>query len=203
MAFPARCRPPLRRDLGGAERAISRPCRSDRGLGPALHETIPGLLPGMARPGRRSGCGGRAVVRDHQFLGRILAAVPRAGGRDLRPVPRHRRVGRRETHQARSRRSTGWRSTRFGLEPADAIFVDDRADNVAGAEAVGMEALLFSDAEALRADLHRLGVLAGIDQVGSMLPTVSRDHLTPSAMPHLLHRLDPALPAFAGRASSG
>ncbi|MEG3123816.1 HAD family hydrolase [Sphingomonas sp. GB1N7] len=49
---------------------------------------------------------------------------------------------------------------RFGLEAGQAVFVDDRADNVAGAEAVGMAGLLFTDAETLRADLSKLGVLA-------------------------------------------
>ena len=49
---------------------------------------------------------------------------------------------------------------RFGLDAADAVFVDDRADNVAGAEAVGMKGLLFTDAGTLRADLRHIGILA-------------------------------------------
>lgn len=49
---------------------------------------------------------------------------------------------------------------RFGLAAADALFVDDRADNVRGAQAVGMDAVLFTDAAALRADLARHGILA-------------------------------------------
>ncbi|HET6413746.1 MAG TPA: HAD family phosphatase [Anaeromyxobacter sp.] len=32
---------------------------------------------------------------------------------------------------------------RLGVEPGDALFVDDRAENVAGATAVGLQALLF------------------------------------------------------------
>lgn len=47
--------------------------------------------------------------------------------------------------------------TRFALAPAQAVFVDDRAENVAGAAAVGMAALLFTDAATLRADLRGLG----------------------------------------------
>ncbi len=48
---------------------------------------------------------------------------------------------------------------RFGL-PADAlIFIDDRPENVAGAEATGMRGHLFTDAATLRADLVTLGVL--------------------------------------------
>lgn len=42
---------------------------------------------------------------------------------------------------------------RFGLEPHEAIFIDDNAANVAGAEAVGIRSVLFKDAEALRGEL--------------------------------------------------
>jgi 2-haloacid dehalogenase len=49
---------------------------------------------------------------------------------------------------------------RFGLPADAAVFVDDRLDNVEGAKAVGMHALLFTDAETLRRDLADLGILA-------------------------------------------
>jgi 2-haloacid dehalogenase len=48
---------------------------------------------------------------------------------------------------------------RFGLRPADALFVDDRAINVEGALAVGMAAHLFTDAEALRVRLEAEALL--------------------------------------------
>ena len=48
---------------------------------------------------------------------------------------------------------------RFGIAAEDAVFVDDRADNVAAADAVGIRGLLFTDAEALRADLAQLELL--------------------------------------------
>lgn len=48
---------------------------------------------------------------------------------------------------------------RYGLEAGRTVFVDDRAENVAGAEAVGMIGILFEGAKALRADLGRLGLL--------------------------------------------
>ncbi|WP_206366287.1 HAD family hydrolase [Sphingomonas flavalba] len=48
---------------------------------------------------------------------------------------------------------------RFGVEAADALFVDDRADNVAGAQSVGMRGHHFTDATALRAELTALGLL--------------------------------------------
>lgn len=47
---------------------------------------------------------------------------------------------------------------RFGLEPATTVFVDDRQDNVAGARAVGMLAVLFRSAAGLRDELRRMGV---------------------------------------------
>jgi putative hydrolase of the HAD superfamily len=43
----------------------------------------------------------------------------------------------------------------LGLEPAEALFVDDRADNVAAAEALGLDAIRFTDMRALRAELAR------------------------------------------------
>jgi 2-haloacid dehalogenase len=48
---------------------------------------------------------------------------------------------------------------RFGLKPAEALFVDDRAINVEGARAVGMPAHLFTNAEDLRARLQAEGLL--------------------------------------------
>jgi 2-haloacid dehalogenase len=48
---------------------------------------------------------------------------------------------------------------RFGLLADEAVFVDDRLDNVEGAKAVGMHALLFTDADTLRRDLADLGVI--------------------------------------------
>jgi len=48
---------------------------------------------------------------------------------------------------------------RFGLRPAEALFVDDRAINVEGAEAVGMHGHLFTGAEDLRRRLEAEGLL--------------------------------------------
>jgi 2-haloacid dehalogenase len=47
---------------------------------------------------------------------------------------------------------------RFGMPASELIFIDDRAENVAGAEAVGMRGHLFRDAEKLRAELDALGL---------------------------------------------
>ena len=48
---------------------------------------------------------------------------------------------------------------RFGLKPAEALFIDDRAINVEGARAVGMAAHLFIDAAGLEARLKADGLL--------------------------------------------
>jgi 2-haloacid dehalogenase len=48
---------------------------------------------------------------------------------------------------------------RFGLQPHEALFVDDRVINVDGAEAVGMHAHLFTGPETLRRRLEEDGLL--------------------------------------------
>jgi 2-haloacid dehalogenase len=47
----------------------------------------------------------------------------------------------------------------FGVRAEESLFIDDRAVNVAGAEAVGMSAHLFTDAPSLRARLEEDGLL--------------------------------------------
>lgn len=51
---------------------------------------------------------------------------------------------------------------RFGLRAEQAMFIDDRADNIAGARQVGMRGHLFHDAPTLRAELVALGLLPAI-----------------------------------------
>jgi 2-haloacid dehalogenase len=48
---------------------------------------------------------------------------------------------------------------RFGLEPGDAVFVDDNAANVAAAAALGIHAHLFNDAATFRTLLVEHGLL--------------------------------------------
>jgi putative hydrolase of the HAD superfamily len=45
----------------------------------------------------------------------------------------------------------------LGVEPAEALFVDDRRENVEAARALGMEAVLFEGEDALISELERLG----------------------------------------------
>jgi HAD superfamily hydrolase (TIGR01509 family) len=46
----------------------------------------------------------------------------------------------------------------LGVEPGEALFVDDRRENVEAARAVGMQAIVFEDEDALAAGLERLGL---------------------------------------------
>lgn len=48
---------------------------------------------------------------------------------------------------------------RFGVAPGDAVYVDDRTENVEAAERLGMAGLVFTDAATLRRDLAAAGVL--------------------------------------------
>lgn len=48
---------------------------------------------------------------------------------------------------------------RFGIDPAGALFIDDNAANVAGAESVGIAAHRFEDAATLEAELVARGYL--------------------------------------------
>ena len=45
---------------------------------------------------------------------------------------------------------------RYGLEPAECLFTDDRVENVEGAKSVGMNAVLFTSPENYAADVERI-----------------------------------------------
>jgi 2-haloacid dehalogenase len=47
---------------------------------------------------------------------------------------------------------------RFGIEPAETLFIDDSSANVDTAAALGFDAILFTDAAALRLELTRRGL---------------------------------------------
>jgi 2-haloacid dehalogenase len=48
---------------------------------------------------------------------------------------------------------------RFGIEPAEALFIDDSPANVDAATTLGFRTILFTNATALRTDLVQLGLL--------------------------------------------
>jgi 2-haloacid dehalogenase len=47
---------------------------------------------------------------------------------------------------------------RFGVNPATTVFIDDRPENLTGAEAAGFQTVLFTSAAQVRAELIDLGV---------------------------------------------
>lgn len=55
---------------------------------------------------------------------------------------------------------------RYGLKPGETVFIDDVETNVEAARAVGLVALRFTGAEALRLKLVELGLLAALGRDG-------------------------------------
>lgn len=48
---------------------------------------------------------------------------------------------------------------RNGIAPSDCLFIDDSEANIRGAQAIGMDAIHFTDAPALSAALHERGIM--------------------------------------------
>ncbi|MFA6116211.1 MAG: HAD family phosphatase [Sphingomonas sp.] len=127
--------------------------------GPRFSETIPGMIPGMADLVAEIDSAGVPLYAITNFSGefwkpfrdreaaifdRFRDVVVSGDERLVKPDPAIYHLA----------------LDRFGLQPGEAVFIDDREDNVAAANGVGMNGLVFTDAEALRADLVRLGVLS-------------------------------------------
>jgi 2-haloacid dehalogenase len=49
----------------------------------------------------------------------------------------------------------------FAIDPARAVYIDDRRGNVEAAAALGMHGLVFTDSSSLRAELVRVGLMKG------------------------------------------
>lgn len=126
--------------------------------GPRFSEQIPGMLPGMA-----------ALVEELDAAGVPLFAItnfshefwPPFRAREAAIFDRFRDIVVSGAERLTKPDAPIYRLAlaRFGLAPHEALFVDDRADNVAGAQAVGMAAWQFTDAATLRAELVRLALL--------------------------------------------
>ena len=127
--------------------------------GPRFSETIPGMLPGMCE-----------LVEELDEAGVPLYAITNFSGefwvpfraREAAIFDRFRDIVVSGDEKLTKPDAAIYRLAlkRFGLEPDEALFIDDRADNIAGAEAVGMAGHLFTDAPNLRHDLRKLGLLA-------------------------------------------
>lgn len=62
---------------------------------------------------------------------------------------------------------------RFGIEPAESLFIDDSPANIDAARALGFRAIQFTDAAELRRELVRLGLLPDV-RAGSRTQQPSR-----------------------------
>ena len=128
--------------------------------GPRFSETIPGMIPGMADLVAEIDSAGVPLFAITNFSGefwkpfrdreaaifdRFRDIVVSGDERLVKPDPAIYHLA----------------LDRFGLEPGAAVFVDDREDNIAAANGVGMRGLHFVDAPTLRGQLSGLGMLGG------------------------------------------
>jgi 2-haloacid dehalogenase len=126
--------------------------------GPRFSETIPGMIPGMADLVAEIDSAGVPLYAITNFSGefwkpfrdreaaifdRFRDIVVSGDERLVKPDPAIYHLA----------------LDRFGLEPGAAVFIDDREDNIAAANGVGMRGLHFVDAPTLRNQLTALGLL--------------------------------------------
>lgn len=127
--------------------------------GPRFSDTIPGLLPGMGD-----------LVEEIDAAGIPLFAITNFSGEFWRPFRAREAaifdrfrdivVSGDERLVKPDHAIYHLALDRFGLKPDEAVFIDDREDNVAAANEVGIHGLVFADAPTLRRDLVKLGLLA-------------------------------------------
>ncbi|RYE03352.1 MAG: HAD family phosphatase [Sphingomonadales bacterium] len=128
-----------------------------RAWGPRFNETIGDAIPGMAE-----------IVADLDAAGVPLFGITNFSGEFWRNwVPGHPEIFGRFRDVVVSGDEKLMKPdaaiyrlalARFGLEPAQAVFVDDNQANVEGASRIGIHAIRFTGAESLRADLGALGL---------------------------------------------
>jgi len=58
---------------------------------------------------------------------------------------------------------------KLGVTPEQSLFIDDKPENIAAAESVGMAAIQFSTVAALREELERRGLLAVLPTPGAVV----------------------------------
>nr|WP_262408802.1 HAD family phosphatase [Sphingomonas sp. JC676] len=126
--------------------------------GPRFHDTLPGMVPGMA-----------AIVEDLDARGVPLFGITNFSGefwppfrdREAAIFDRFRDVVVSGDEKLVKPGAAIYELAlkRFGLEAAEAVFVDDSPANVEGAAKLGIHAVLFTDAMDFRAELVRLGLL--------------------------------------------
>ena len=124
---------------------------------PRWLETIPGPMPGMLELVAELAARGVPLYAitnfSAEFWPRFRATAPVFDQfRDIVVSGVERMV---KPHPAIFRLATA----RFGLAPGEALFVDDRPDNIRGGEAAGMTGHLFDGAAGLRQRLTQFGLL--------------------------------------------
>lgn len=127
--------------------------------GPRFHEQIPHMLPGMADLVEELDAAGVPLYAITNFSGEFW---PPFRDREAAIFDRFRDIVVSGDEKLTKPDAAIYYLAlkRFGLEAGETVFVDDREDNIAGAEAIGITGLLFTDAPTLRRDFARLGVLA-------------------------------------------
>lgn len=125
--------------------------------GPRWLETIPGPVPGMIELVGELAASGVPLFAITNFSDEFWAMF-----RPTAPVFDHFRdiiVSGTEKVVKPDRPIFDLAMQRFGLAPGEALFVDDRADNVRGGESVGLIGHVFDSEPRLRARLVELGLL--------------------------------------------
>ena len=127
-------------------------------FGPRFSDTVTGLLPGMGEIVRALHARGVPLyaitnfsdefwppfrLREAEIFDLFEDIVVSGTERMVKPDPAIYRLA----------------LDRFGLSPQEAIFIDDREDNVRAAEALGIAGHHFHGAEPLRTELERRGLL--------------------------------------------
>jgi 2-haloacid dehalogenase len=127
--------------------------------GPRFSEQIPGPMPGMIELVEELDAAGVPLFAITNFSGEFFAPFRL---REARLFDRFRDivVSGDEKMVKPDRVIFELALRRFGVAADETIFVDDNEANVAGAEAVGIRAHHFRGAEALRAELKSLELLA-------------------------------------------
>ena len=128
--------------------------------GPRFNDSVRGVIPGMAELIAELDAAGVPLFAITNFSGEFFPPF-RAAWRDLFAPFRDIVVSGDERLTKPGLPIYRLALDRFGLDAGEAVFVDDRADNVAGAQAAGMAGLVFSDAAVLRAELVALGLPLG------------------------------------------
>jgi 2-haloacid dehalogenase len=120
-------------------------------------ETIPGPIPGMIELVDELAAGGVPLFAitnfSHEFWPRFTATAP---------VFRHFRdivVSGDERMVKPDPRIFALAMKRFGVGPGEALFIDDRADNIAASEAAGFVGHVFDGTDRLRRRLAEFGLL--------------------------------------------